>query len=268
MVKKSLMIGTAVALFLGLFFGRDAFSLVSTSVDGIQQSVKDSVPLELRLKQARNAIGDLDPEIERNMHLIAKEKIEVVRLEKQVGSCDDCLAQDEIDLQYLTDRLQEGSSQFDIAGRIYTISQVKTDLKNRFEHFKSSKAKTEKLHKVLIARRNSLQAARDKLEAMLAAKRQLEIDVENLEARMKMIEVAKTTSEFNFDDSQLSQTRQLLEDISTRLDVTEELLNTNLDLHDRIPLGTLEADGSIDIVEQVTTYFNPEIELVADRSIH
>ena len=46
-------------------------------------------------------------------------------------------------------------------------------------------------------------------------------EVENLEAQMKMVEVAQTASEFNFDDSQLSRTRKLLDDIRTRVEVAE-----------------------------------------------
>ena len=52
---------------------------------------------------------------------------------------------------------------------------------------------------------------------MLAAKRQLEVDIENLEARKKMVEVAQTTSNYQFDDSQLGQVKELVTDLRTRL---------------------------------------------------
>ena len=99
---------------------------------------------------------------------------------------------------------------------------------------------------------------------MLAERRQLEIDIENVEARMKMIEVAKTTSDFNFDDSQLARTKELIDNISTRLDVAEKLVNTNVPLYDRIPLDEEETDDNV--VEQVTRYFaaDPQIDTLAD----
>jgi hypothetical protein len=104
------------------------------------------------------------------------------------------------------------------------------------------------------------------LEGTLAAKRQLEVEVENLEARAKMLEVAQTTSEFNFDDSQLSRTRELINDINTRLEVGEKLINQDVQLHDRIPLDDEEAASSEDVLDAVTKYFSesPELESYVD----
>lgn len=96
---------------------------------------------------------------------------------------------------------------------------------------------------------------------MLAAKSQLEVDVENLDARLKMVEVAQTTSDFNFDDSKLSQTKELVDLVRTRIEVAEKLVNADLEYYDRIPLD--EADADRDITEEVTEYFengSPEIE--------
>ena len=56
---------------------------------------------------------------------------------------------------------------------------------------------------------------------MLAAKRKLEVDVEHLEARLKMVEAAQTTSDYAFDDSRLSRVKELITDLRTRLDVAE-----------------------------------------------
>ena len=59
---------------------------------------------------------------------------------------------------------------------------------------------------------------------MLAAKRELEVDVENLQARMTMVEVAQTTSPVAIDDSHLSSTRRVVDDIRTRIDVAERMV--------------------------------------------
>ena len=118
----------------------------------------------------------------------------------------------------------------------------------------------DQLKQVLRARENGLKAAREKLENMLAAKRQLAVDIENLEARLKMIEVAQTTSQFNFDDSQLARTRDLINEIGTRLDVTEKMMNQHVQLSDRIPLEEDEA-ASEDVLDAVTRHFSEQPEL-------
>ncbi|MCA9208321.1 MAG: hypothetical protein KDA55_08200, partial [Planctomycetales bacterium] len=176
------------------------------------------------------------------------------KLRDQVERVNTDLAKSEGHILRLNGDLQSGSSQLEYAGRIYTVSQVKADLERRFDRHKTKEATAEKLNKILSARERGLVAARDKLEAMLAAKRQLEVDVENLEARQKMVEVAQCTSDFNFDDSHLARTKELISDISSRIDVAEKMVAADGIYHDEIPLD-VPADSE-DISKQITEYFS------------
>ncbi len=69
MLKKGFVLGAAALLLLGLLFGREGFSHVKTSLGWVQQSVRESVPVDFEISRARQMIKDLDPEIHRNMHL-------------------------------------------------------------------------------------------------------------------------------------------------------------------------------------------------------
>lgn len=252
MLKKTIVIGAAV-LLLGLLFGR---SHVRTAVGMAKQAVKDNVPVQFEIKRAREMIRGLIPEIEKNMHRIAREETEVAKLEKQVTKCEEQLAKDREGILRLKKDLDSGTEVFVYCNKSYSEKQVKDDLTHRFDQFKTKEATTDNLRKVLSARQLSLTAAREKLEGMLAAKRTLEVDVENLEARLKMVEVAQTTSDFNFDDSQLSRTKELLAEISDRIEVAERLVNADTNLHDRIPLEDTSSDR--DIRKEVTSYFGGE----------
>jgi chromosome segregation ATPase len=250
MLKKSIVIGAGIVLLLGLFFGR---SHMLTAVGIVKQSVKDSVPVEFELKRARQMIRDLQPEIEKNMHKIAREETDVAKLERRVAESQDGLAKDRADIIRLKGDLDSGSEVFRYAGHEYTAKQVKADLVNRFDEFKTQEQTLDNLKKTLLARQTVLQAAREKLDAMLAAKRQLEVDVENLEARLEMVKVAQTSSEFQFDDSQLSRTKEVVESIADRIEVAERLVNADNKYPDRIPLDEPEAER--DITEEIADYF-------------
>jgi chromosome segregation ATPase len=212
-------------------------------------------------------VKDLQPEIERNMHLIAREETTVAKLEREVQAAEQQLAADRADILQLKEDLESGSEVFVYAGNSYTAKQVKADLADRFDEFTTREATTTVLKKRLAARQASLEAAQDKLEAMLSAKRQLEVDVENLEARLKMVEVAQTSSEFKFDDSRLSRVQELVEEISDRIEVAERLVNADVKTQGRIPLDEPEADR--DITEEVADYFGegrPEVENLVNSS--
>jgi peptidoglycan hydrolase CwlO-like protein len=253
MLKKSLLIGGGLALLAALFFGRDAVSYISTSVAKVHQSVKDSVPIEFEIERARNMIKELTPEIRRNMHLIAKEEVEVERLQNQIERAEARLSKNRADLMRLKADLDSDRGTFVYAGHTYTKNQVTADLKSRFARYKTQDATLANLHKVTHARQRGLDAAREKLEQMLAAKRQLEVDVENLEARLKMVEVAQTTSDFNFDDSHLARTKDLINEIHTRIDVAEKMVNAEGYFHDEIPLDEEPETGNIS--EDIAEYF-------------
>ncbi len=56
-----------------------------------------------------------------------------------------------------------------LRGKSYDMEQVKKDLNDRFKHFQTQEATTDKLEKILEARERNLEAARRKLDVMLAA---------------------------------------------------------------------------------------------------
>jgi hypothetical protein len=260
--------GAMAALLLGLLFGR---SHVVTALGMARQTIKENVPIEFEIKRAREMIRGLVPEIETNMHLIAREETEVNKLERQVAKSERQLAKDRDDILRLKGDLDRGSAYYVYAGSNYSAKRVREDLANRFDEFKTKEATTDNLHKILEARQKSLTAAREKLEGMLVAKRQLEVDVENLEARLKMVQVAQTTSEFNFDDSHLSRTKELITEIGDRIEVAERLVNSDTRLHDRIPLDQPSATNR-DIATEITNYFGErraEIEALVnlERSV-
>lgn len=255
MLKKAMWVGGGAVLLLGLLFGRDAMSYVSTGYSRVTSAVNDSVPLEFQLDRAKQMIKDLDGPINDASHAVAKEEVEVAKLEQQIAKNDATLAKAKNEILRLKGDLERGDSNFVYAGVTYSERQVKDDLANRFARFQTMEATVATSRQVLAARQKGLVAAREKLNAMEAAKRQLEVDVENLTARQKMVEVAQASSEINIDDSQLARTKELIGDIGARLDVAEKLVNTDTQLRGEINLEEPEVS---DITEQVTKYFEGE----------
>lgn len=255
MIKKALITVGGLTLLSVLFFGRDAASYVRTSVGWVKDSVKSSVPIEFEIERARRMVKNLIPDIRRNMHVIAQEEVEVERLDKQITQTTATLEKDRAEMLRLKTDLATAQPVYHYAGRTYTVQAVKVDLANRFERYKTHDATLASLRDIQAARRKSLDAARQKLEGMLVAKRQLEVDVENLEARFKLVEVAQTTCDFNIDDSELGRVKELITEVRTRLNVAERLVNTQGELHEEIPLSAPQSDN---IIDQITEYFGAE----------
>ena len=265
MIKKIVIVAGGTLLAGTLLFGRNAVSYLRTSVGCIRESVQNSVPVEFEIEHARTMIKDLGPEVRKNMHIIAKEEVEVARLEEQVAGTETRLAKEKEQILRLKTDLAGGKTTFQYAGRNYSQDEVKTDLANRFERYKTSEATLTSLKGMCDARQKSLMAARQKLEGMLAAKRQLQVDVENLEARNQMVAAAQTTSNYQFDDSQLGRVKELVTGLRTRLEVAEKLVNAETEFQGEIPLDKAVPQN---ILDQVGVYFSekvPDVKSVAKK---
>jgi hypothetical protein len=255
MIKKTLLAVGGLSALMVLFFGRDATSYVRTSFGWVRDSVKSQVPIEFEIERARRMVKFLVPDIRKNMHVIAQEEVEIERLDKQIALTSTTMEKDRAEIMKLKGDLATVQPVYHYAGRDYSAKQVKVDLANRFERYKTHEATLASLRDIEAARRKSLDAARQKLEGMILAKRQLEVDVENLEARYKTVEVAQTTAPFNIDDSELGRVKDLIAEVRTRLSVAERLVNSQGDFDSEISLSGPQSEN---IVDQVTEYFNGE----------
>ncbi|MBN2477420.1 MAG: hypothetical protein JXB62_22635 [Pirellulales bacterium] len=252
MIKKMIIVAGVFVMLGVLLFGTSAVSYVRTSAGYVTESVGDMVPIQFEIERARGMIKDLVPEVRKNMHLIAKEEVRVNRLKEQIDQAEATLQTEEGRMMRLKSDLETAQSVYQYAGRSYSYDQVKTDLANRLKRYKTSDDTLSSWQQMYEARQRSLEAARQKLEGMLASKRQLEVAVENLEARLQMVEAAKATSEYQFDDSRLGQVKELVSNLQNRLEVASNLVAAEARFHDEIPL---DEPATEDIIEQVTQYF-------------
>lgn len=250
---KRILLGGGGLLLAGVFFvGRDAVSYVRTSVGYVVEGVRQTVPMEFQLQRARQMLKDLTPEVQKNMHLIAKEEVELQRLATQVAEAEAKQAKEKEQITKLNGALVAQQEPYRFGGRKYTAEQVRLDLAQRFERYKTNEATLGNLRQIHTARQQGLDAARQKLEGMLAAKRQLQVEIENLEARNQMVAAAETSSKYHFDDSRLGRLKELLADLRTRLEVNERLVGAESTYRDEIPV---EQAVPADIARQVSEYF-------------
>lgn len=252
MLKKVLILSAVgVASTVGLA-STGAWSYMRTGIRTASSAVRDSVPIDWEIKRARQMIEDLKPEIAKNLQVVAREEVGVQRLASEIKSKEQQLTKHRGDIMRLKGDLESGSVRYVYAGRSYSEGQVKEDLSNRFKQFQVHEETTNKLNQILVAREKNLDAARRKLDSMLAAKRELEVEVENLQARVTMVEVAQTSSRVSLDDSHLSSTRQLLDDIGTRIDVAERMVASEGALEGAIPL---DEPTSENLLDEIADYF-------------
>lgn len=262
MCRKLFLLGLGAAALLAVGAKTNLGSYCTTAYRRATGAVQDTVPLEFQIDRARNMVRDLEPEIRQSMHVIAKEEVEVGELNKRIETAESRADKEKGGIIRLQSDLSTGKHVFRYAGRRYSSDEVKNDLTRRFNRFKTADATLSSMRQMRDARARNLDAAREKLTAMVAAQRQLRVEVENLEAQLKLVQVAEASSDFQFDDSQLARCKELMTDIRTRLDVAAKLANADASYAEEINLDEPE---HADIAEEVAHYFGlksrPETEV-------
>jgi chromosome segregation ATPase len=262
MIKKAVFVVIGLGVTTLVLFGRDAASYVTTTYNKLTNSVKQSVPVEFQIDRAREMVKDLEPEIRNSMHVIAKEEVALEQLNHQIDSNQAKYDKDKSDILRLQADLGENKNTYRYASRSYSSDEVKQDLSRRFNRFKVADDTLASMKQMRDAREQNLDAAQQKLAAMINARRKLDVDIQNLEAKRKLVEVAQASSEYVFDDSQLARCKELIGDIRTQLDVAAKLANADVSVELEIPVD--EATPS-DITDQVTEYFKLNGEATADE---
>src|SRR3990172_4435216 len=127
MIKKALLVVIGLGITTLVLFGSDAASYVSTSYHRLTSSVQESVPVEFQIDRARQMVRDLEPEIRRSMHVIAKEEVALEQLDQQIGQNQNKADKDKSDILRLQADLGHGKDLYRYASRTYTNDEVKLD---------------------------------------------------------------------------------------------------------------------------------------------
>ncbi|MDB5386746.1 MAG: signal peptide-containing protein [Planctomycetaceae bacterium] len=260
MLKKTLIGAFTAAVLASLVLGWDTWSYLKTSVSSVRHAIKREVPLEFEIQRARNMVGQLDGEVRKCLHVIAEEEVNVESLKKELDSqvAQHDLQKEQILVQRKSLELKQATYTF--GGKIYTVSDVQRDLADRFSRYQTVEETLASRRQVLAARDKSLVAARKKLDAMLDAKERLQVDIENLEAKMKTLDAAQVASSIEVDDSQVSQARRLISELSKRVEVEQKLLDGAGNLSGLIPIE-VASEARPDVTAQIDSYFGGKTEV-------
>jgi chromosome segregation ATPase len=254
MVKK-IALGTLAVAAVGTFvFGRDAVSYLRVGADNVREAVRSGVPLEFEIKRARESVQALTPEIRKSLHVIAEQEVEINNLRASIARQADQLGDQEDAILTLSSRLEEGGEKFVFAKRTFTRKDVQKDLADRFNRFKIAEDARGRDEQSLVAKEQALESMKSKLDEMLSARKDLEVEIDRLEARLRSVEAAETIAHLEIDDSQLARTRSLIAEINKSIDVRQKLVDAEADFSGSIPVEQDDVTPE-NITEEVASYF-------------
>lgn len=247
---------SALAVMAGLFFfGRDFASYAHTAFGKAKHAVKGEVPIEFEVDRARDMVESLVSDVRECMHVIAEQQVDVEHMEADIDRRQAALDTQRDEILARRTELESGDLQYVHAGHTYSKRAIERDLANRFERFKVAEKSLLRDRDLLAARREALEANQEKLDHMLTAKADLEVQIEELESRMKTIAAAESVSGLEFDDSRLSRAKTLIKELDKQLDVRERLLDAEGRFTGLIPVDPDSPSDAVELGSEIDAYF-------------
>ena len=259
MLFKKVLLGAGIAAGLGAFvFGREATSYLRTGCRNVQSAVKAELPVEFEIERARTLVDQLVPDIRQCMHVIAEQQVDIEHMATALTRKESELGKQKDAILALRGDLSSGKTTFTYASHKYTTNDVKRDLATRFDRFKAAEELLTADRQILTAREQTLVANRDKLDSLMQAKIELEVKLEQLQARLHTVRAAEAVSHLAIDDSNLSHARKLIGDLNKQLDVKQRVLETEAKFVGMIPVEKAEPIAPANLAEQIDAYFSTD----------
>lgn len=249
--------GGLIVFFLGAFFlfGSELVSMVQTSARSLQESARQSVPVEFELQRAKDKVNKILPDLQSQVRMIAEEEVAIASLTKEVQQDENRLLAEEAKLADLRDEMRTTQVSFTINRRNLDRQQLTEHFKSRFDHFKQGQNSLDAKQRLLDKRKDSLNSALTMLDQMRTRQSELKLKVESLAAQHRLIKASQVQTGTLADNSQLSQADQLLSQLETRLAVAQRVLDYRGDLYDLPAENTVVAET--DVLAEFDQYFDP-----------
>jgi len=227
-------------------------------------TVKGSVPVEFEIDRARNEIAALKPAIEEAIEAVVKAEFEVSRLEKEIVATRDELNREGHELQALNDHLKKGDFHL-TGGTAYSEKDLRSLSAQKLDTYKRIKATLADKQDTLKIRQKNVTAARQVLDSMKTARRELTARVEGIEARLNQIKASRAASEYSIDDSAVGRAKQSVTDLELKLEQMSRIDELKGEFADRDTLNPV--DPTRDVSREIDAEFGsaPKVEKTSDK---
>jgi len=227
MLKKLLI--AAVAVLVGLVLINKS-SLIKALWRDAQVFCDQQVPPEVRLKQLRVQIEDIDKDIKKNLSRLAAQEVDVQMLEARVEEMRTKQQKLRADIGDMEKGLEARTERVSFKGTSYRSGELARKLEMGVVDFKNLKEQLKTNEALLADKKRTLEAAHARISAMRNQKEELRTVLAKLETQLEVVKQKQIESRVvDVDDSAVTKARQLADKIEVDLRRMETEARLNRD---------------------------------------
>jgi chromosome segregation ATPase len=218
MCKKFAITAMAVAGILAALSFTKLGSYANLAWKKVQNAAAQSVPIEVEIERLKEEAKKLQPDLDKNIALVANEMARVKKMESDITTTRANLSEQKANLVQFANWVESGETQFIKGGKVFTKDQIAERMDRDWKSYQRAEKDVVYREKELAIRKKTLNSATEQLTAMQDKERELKEAINLLESELKAVRVEQTRSNFALDDSRLSDIKQSIADLRVRVD--------------------------------------------------
>jgi len=215
--KKLAVTALAVLGLLTVLSFTKVGSYANLALKKTRNAVAQSVPVEVEIERLKEEVKNLVPDLNKNIALVANEMAAVERLDREIKVTKTNLNEQKARLVQMTHWIESGETQFIVNNKVFNKDQIAERMARDYESYKRATSELTFRERELALKNKALDSAREQLQAMKDKEQELKLQIAELEAELRAVRVAQTRSQFQIDDSRLSDIKQSIEELRTRV---------------------------------------------------
>jgi predicted nucleic acid-binding Zn-ribbon protein len=220
MCKKVMVIATlAVVAAVVIIGGRRVVSYGRYLKQQAREAIDSRIPPEQEIARLRMELRNLERDDGRHFERVARQGIEVDRLEKRAASFQEKLAKDENRIRAMKTSLVGEGEFVTHNGSRFSRVDFQSELRETAASFKTDEATLASLRDQLSAKKQSYERNRKELSNLKLQRQQMATELQQLETALEKERQAQAQAENTLDDASYRRLRKEMDNIQDRIKV-------------------------------------------------
>jgi chromosome segregation ATPase len=224
MCKKLCLAVGAVTVGLLLISFTSARSIMTVKWHEACNWMDRQVSPEMQLKTLHVEIDKIDKDVKQHVDKIAVLAVEVDRLDAQVVAMKEGQTKMREDIAAMTKLLESNSDKVSFNKHTYRASELSQKLDSTVNAYEIRKADLKNKEQQLSLKRQSLEAAQQRISDMRDQKEKLRVAAAKLETRIETVKVKQVACPIEVDDSQVNKCNTIIDKLDKRVAEDEKKL--------------------------------------------
>jgi len=253
-IKWLVLSGTVLGGAGFLLFGTNLGSYVGTMAASVKEGIEGQIPVEFEIRRAEKLIQQIDPQVENCKRDVARTEVELDDLKASVTQLEKVCDSEEKKLKTGARMLSgDGNAEYRLASDHLGRRRVETDLQHTMDSFRNNQAILKTKRTLIDRQSESVNVAKQRLQAVRAEKENLEDQVRALKTQQQWIQtMAASSKRFDLDDSALSQAKEALKKVQNRLAIAQKMLEADVVI---LPEDAVASEPSRDVLKEIAEQF-------------